>query len=119
MKAEPIPVHVIWGTAPESDFVERGEERVFAPGQPVSRPLEVEVEKDAADYFVMRGVMAAFQTYVGQVKPGGAISVIISRGMDVTEQEPSPVGTSASFVINNPDGRHVWDFNVERRKAVR
>lgn len=114
-----IPTWVVWGTAPETDYQDDGSIALKGDGVE-SRPLEIYFQKDGADMYIMRGIATSFQAYLGMLEPGGTISVMISRGQDTTEEQPEPPTTTGSFVINNPGGnRHVWDFAVERRKAVR
>lgn len=112
-----VPAFIIWGTAPETDFAD-GVNASPRFGEPVTKALEVELTQEAADYYVMRGVLTAFQAYLGQLKPGGQVSVFITRA-PLEPGEGELQVTTASFVINNPDARHVWDFSTEQRRTVR
>lgn len=112
---DPQTCFVIWGEAPEEDWANPAEkEGDVRFGAQVARPVEIEFLKDAADAFVMRNTLGYFSAFIGKLAPGGTISVIINRAPDEGEAT-----TNGSFVINNPDEeRHVWEFRVQRRKAV-
>lgn len=117
---EPQQVYVVWGEAPDVDWAERpgSEEQEPKFGEQVVRPVEVEFAPEAADAYVMRGVHAAFTSFLGSLKPGGTMSVMITRGRQPLPGEEQPM-TSGSFVISNPDGaRHVWEYRVQKRQAV-
>lgn len=82
-----------------------------SPGEK-QHPLEVYLDKDGADYHIMKGLLGAFQAHVLTLEPGGTLSLIVNRGPSPTEEQPQPA-SSGSFVINNPAGeRHVWDFTT-------
>lgn len=87
------------------------------PGEK-SQPLEVYLEKDGADFHIMKGLLGAFQAHIGALEPGGTLSLIVNRGPDASDETPFPT-SSGSFVINNPKGdRHVWDFNTVQCEAT-
>lgn len=105
---EPIETYVVFGSDPENP----------------NKPLEVFMQQPGADQFLAEGLLRAFQAHLPALEPGGTLSMIITRGVKPTEEQPNPICTSGSFVINNlpdekPVDRHVWDYHVERRQAVR
>lgn len=116
---EQIPVHVIWGRAPQTDVVDN-DLKIENNDGTASVPLETEIIQKDADFFVMRGVSNAFNEFLGRLDVGGTLSLQITRGREPSDDEQEPPTTTASFVIDNRNGqRHVWDYTVERRKAVR
>lgn len=116
-KTEKIPAYVVWAMAPEADFEGEGDSDIKFEDGTVFKPVDIEMNKEDSDVYVMRGVHAAFSTFLGHLKPGGTIAVTVFRAPDETEQDGP--ATTGSFVLSNPDGkRHVWDYAVEKRQAV-
>ena len=114
---EPQDVYIIWGEAPDVDWAEGAADDEPKFGEQVTRPVEVEFAPAAADAYVLRGVHAAFTSFLGALKPGGTMSVMVYRGGESVGEDETR--TTGSFVINNPDGgRHVWEYRVQKRQAV-
>lgn len=107
-----VPAFVVWGAVPE--FEREGNRIVMAESGAIkTQAMEVFLSRDAADSFLVQGLMGAFAQHAIRLKPGGTISLFINRGV-------SDAASNGSFVINNPEeARSVWDFRVEERKAVR
>jgi hypothetical protein len=75
------------------------------------RPMEVYLDRDKATAFLVNGLIATFAAHSGELKEGGQLSCLLTRGSD-------ELMTSASFVRNDPEGdRHSWDFYVQKLVA--
>lgn len=104
-----MKVYVVWGTNEDDRRVE---------------PLHADISPGGADGYLLSGLLATFSGHVRELEPGGMLSIICTRGRKPEDEDPNPVGTTASFVINNPAGpgkpadRHEWEFRVERREAL-
>lgn len=108
-----MKVYVVFGNVDDED------------GNPKeNEPLHAALAPGDADGYLLSGLLNTFAAHVRELEPGGSLSVYCSRGIKATDDEPDPLGTTASMVINNPAGedkpadRHDWDFRVERRLAV-
>lgn len=107
-----MKVYVVWGTNED----EEAERRV--------EPLHADLTAGGADGYLLSGLLQTFSGHVRELEPGGTLSLICTRGSRSTDESPNPVGTVASFVINNPGSegrladRHDWEFRVERRDAL-
>lgn len=79
--------------------------------------LEVFLEQEHADRYILQGLFGAFQNHLDALEPGGQISLIVTRALEDVE-DSGVRDSSGSFVINNVKGdRHVWDFHTMRAEA--
>lgn len=99
MLPENLPVYVVVGSDPDR-----------AP-----KALEIFMERERADGYVLDGVMQAAMLHRGgMLRAGEQISILITIGR---EDETSL--SSASLAIAGDDHRHAWEFRVEKRWAPR
>lgn len=103
-------VYLIFGTDPQE---------TISPG--VQRKMiEVVKAQNEADSYMLRGLLTAFAAHCETATPGGQLSVMVNLGKLPDDDNPNPICSTASFVVNDPSGhRHVWEFDVERRKAAK
>jgi hypothetical protein len=100
-----LDVYVVIGSDPER-----------VGGKP--KVLEVFADQEQADAYLVRGLMIAYQNHGGTLEPGGQMSLLINRGREPAEGDPSPPGTTGSFIVNNEGGdRHAWDYVIQRARA--
>jgi hypothetical protein len=93
---DPLPFYVVIGSEPDKP----------------PRALEIFMEVERADNYVLDGVMQAMMLHRGGVlQPGEQISMLLTLGIEDVNL------TTASVAVNGDDHRHVWDFRVEKRWA--
>lgn len=102
MLPDKLPIYVVVGSEPDKG--------------PLA--MEIFMEPERAEQYVMDGVMAALVAHRGgRLQPNEQLSMIMTIG-DHPDDGPEKL-MSASVVVMGEDHRHVWDFRVEKRWAPR
>lgn len=93
------------------------------PDAKKNRLMGVQAEQGDADSELLTALFNVLGSHMGNLQPGGTISVLCRRGKEPDDLDKNPLGSTASFIIDNPEtaetaaDRHEWVFRVERRSA--